>query len=375
MNILFLNSVPTHVFGGIEHWTGMVAGGLTARGHRITIVGRGGSEYVRRNRDLLPDVDIRELAISGDFNPVTIAAIKRIIGEKQIEIVIANFNKDIRLGGLAAALEGNVKLIWRAGLNQTKDNWVHRTLTPRLLDGVITPSHRLKEQIVGSGYIPPDRVKVIHTGIPELPNPPERRQARTLLRQKYALPPESLIAVTSGRFVDQKGHIHLVEAAPAIIETAPAIHFLWLGNGPLEAMLLTRLTELGIRDRFVMPGLLDDFTIELAGADIMLHPSIEEPFGIVLLEGMRAGLPIVASRVGGIPEVVAEGDSALLVEPADPNALARAAVSILTDQSRLDAMGAAGHRRWQREFSYDVMLNELERHLRAVLAGKAQVHE
>ena len=373
MNILFLNSVPTHVFGGIEHWTGMVARGLIERGHRITIVGREGSEYIRRNRDIDPQLDIREMTISGDFNPVTIAAIKKIIKEKRIEIVIANFNKDIRLGGLAAALEGDVKVIWRAGLNQTKNNFVHRTLTPRLLDGVITPSHRLKEQIVGSGYIPSEIVKVIHTGIPELRQTTDRGQSRRELRAKYNLPDDCLIAVTSGRFVDQKGHIHLVEAAPSIIERSPSIRFLWLGNGPLEEMLLRRMTELGIRDYFVPAGLLDDFTLELHGADLMLHPSIEEPFGIVLLEGMRAGLPIVASRVGGIPEVVEDGVTAILVPPGDPRALAQATIDILTDPECLRSMGEAGTARWRREFSYDVMLNELEKHLRSVIAGKSSV--
>ena len=369
MNILFLNSVPTHVFGGIEHWTGMVARGLLERGHRITIAGREGSEYIRRNRDIHPELDIREMAISGDFNPVTIAAIKKIIREKKTEVVIANFNKDIRLGGLAAALEGDVKVIWRAGLNQTRKNFVHRTLTPRLLDGVITPSHRLKEQIVGSGYIDPAIVKVIHTGIPDLPQSFDRQEAHHRLRQKYDLPADSCIAVTSGRFVDQKGHIHLVEAAPAIVQQFPTTRFLWLGSGPLEPMLIDRMKELGLREYFVLAGLLDDFTLELLGADIMLHPSVEEPFGIVLLEGMRAGLPIVASRVGGIPEVVADGETAILVDAADSDALGKATITLLGDGERRKTMGEAGRARWRQCFSYDTMLNELERHLRSVLAG------
>ena len=373
MNVLFLNSVPTHVFGGIEFWTGMVAHGLLERGHQVTIVGRPDSEYVRRNRDIHARLLVHELDISGDFNPVTIAAIKRIIHARQIEVVIANFNKDIRLGGLAAAFEGNVKVIWRAGLNQTKDNFVHRTLTPRLLDGVITPSHHLKAQIVGSGYIPEEIVKPIHTGIPDLENPPTRDQARGQLREKYLLPEDSVIGVTSGRFVDQKGHAHLVAAMPGIVERNPKIRFLWLGNGPLETSLKQQLSESNMLDRVTFAGLLEDFTLELLGADLMIHPSIEEPFGIVLLEGMRASLPIVASRVGGIPEVVAENETAVLVPPADPATLTDAVNSLLDTPDRLRTMGEAGRRRWQVQFSYDAMLNTLEQHLQAVIGSKAGV--
>lgn len=371
MNILFLNSVPTHVFGGIEFWTGMVAHGLLERGHEVTIIGRPDSEYLRRNRDIHARLQIHELDISGDFNPVTIAAIKKTIHARQIDIVIANFNKDIRLGGLAAALEGNVKLIWRAGLNQTKNNFVHRTLTPRLLDGVITPSHHLKQQIVACGYIPEEIVQPIHTGIPDLDTAPDRDTARTHLRQKYTLPADSIIAVTSGRFVDQKGHTHLVAAMPAMAQQHPRVRFLWLGNGPLESMLKARLTELNMLDRVVFAGLLDVFTLELLGADLMIHPSIEEPFGIVLLEAMRASLPIVASRVGGIPEVVAENETALLVPPADHASLAATVNLLLEDPDRLVRMGEAGRNRWREHFSYEVMLNTLEQHLMSVIGTKA----
>lgn len=373
MNILFLNSVPVHVFGGIEYWTGMVSRGLLSRGHNVTIAGRPGSEYLRRNRNVHPNLRIIELPVSGDFNPVTIAALCRIYRNSHIDVVIANFNKDIRLGGIAARLTGDVKVVWRAGLDQTKNNLVHRLLTPRLLDGVITPSHRLKQQIVASGYIPDSLVTPIHTGLPDCDQRLDQPSARQMLHKKYKLPGDALVIVTSGRFVDQKGHVYLAKAIPGIVRECPNAYFLWLGDGPLEAVLKTRLQESGCRDRVVFAGLLESFDLELQGADIMAHPSIEEPFGIVLLEGMRAGLPIVASRVGGIPEVVAEGETAMLVPPHEPVSLRDAILALLSDPDKRATMGAAGRERWRSCFRYDVMLDNLETRLKELVGPGDQV--
>lgn len=98
----------------------------------------------------------------------------------------------------------------------------------------------------------------------------------------------------------------------------------------------------------------------LVGADLMVHPSIEEPFGIVLAEAMRASLPVVASRVGGIPEVVAENETALLVEPRDRSGLADAVNQMLGSIQMRDRFGLAGYERWQELFGVETMIDRVE---------------
>ena len=369
MNILFLDSIERDVFGGVENWIGFVTRGLMVRGHCVTVAGRAGSEFLRRTRLAEPGVTILELDISGDFNPVTITRIKKYIKAHQIEVVVANCNKALRLGGLAARWHGKTKVVWRAGIDLTRNNLVHRWLTPRLLDGIIVPSHALKDQITRFGHIVRDMVHVIPTGIDGSVALYSFEHARKELQLKYQLPEDCLIAVTSGRFISQKGHAYLVEAARQIVTEYTNIRFLLLGDGPLESSLRQQIAEAGLLQHFIFAGLLDSFELELSGADIMLHPSIEEPFGIALLEGMRAGLPIVASRVGGIPEVVEEGITALLVEPRQPDALASAAISLLGDHARLTAFGQAARERQQHEFSYDVMLDRVEDYLTRITSG------
>ncbi|RKX27260.1 MAG: glycosyltransferase, partial [Candidatus Zixiibacteriota bacterium] len=131
MNILFLNSIEKATYGGMEEWICLTAGGLVARGHHVTVAGRPGSEFLRRVSETEPGVTILPLAISGDFNPATITKLKKSLTENSIDVIVVNFNKDIRLGGLAAKLERYPKVIWSVGLNITKDSLIHRHLTPR----------------------------------------------------------------------------------------------------------------------------------------------------------------------------------------------------------------------------------------------------
>ncbi len=370
MNVMFLNSIAADVYGGVEHWIGMVSCGLVGRGHRISAIGRPDSEFLRRTKLAEPSCDTIELDISSDINPVTIARIKKELSRRKIDITVVNFNKDIRLGGLASKLGGSARIVWRVGVNLTRDTFVHRFLTPKLIDGVITPSRSLKAQITKLGYIPESLVEVIPTGIADTKLKISRAEAKAELCRKYALPQDSIIAVTSGRFVRQKGHKYLVEAASEIVARFSTVRFLLLGDGPLEQTLREQIAASNLTERFVFAGLLDDFELELAGSDIMLHPAIIEPFGIVLAEGMRAGLAAVATRVDGIPEVVREGETALLVEPEKAHEFATAAIHLLSSQDRMAEYGKAARARWQGEFSYDVMINHVESYLQSVVAGE-----
>lgn len=360
MNILFLDSIDEKTYGGMEEWIRLVASGLSDKGHKVTVAGRTDSVFLHRVRKTSDTVSILELKISGDFNPQTISELKDRIRDNRIDVVSVNFNKDVRLGGLAARLEGSTRVVWSVGLNITGDSLIHRWLTPKLIDGVIVPSESLKKQILEAGYIKREIVAVIPIGIPDMDISGNRDSARAAVRQSHGLSPESIVAVTSGRFVAQKGHIFLVEAAAQIGKDLPRLRFLLLGNGPLERELREQIAALGLADRFVFAGMLDDVVPTLEGCDFMVHPSIEEPFGIAVLEGMRAGLPIVASDVGGLPEVVGHDGAAVLVDPRDSTALAEAIGALATDPDRRARMSQQARQRYVNGFSAQKMLDRVE---------------
>ena len=364
MNLLFLDSIEKETYGGMEEWIRLTADGLASKGHNITVAGRTGSEYLRRisgDGNRLKTLGIR---ISGDFDPITIARLKRYLQINNIDIIIVNFNKDLRLGGLAARWTGKTRVVWSVGMDITKDNRVHRYLTPRLIDGVIVPSESLKKQITVPGYIDRNSVAVIPIGIAEKYFTGSAPGAALKLRRKYNLPDDSLIAITVGRLTEHKGHRYLIDIAHRIVKKYPGTIFLLAGDGPLRSALEVKIKTAGMEKYFTLTGMLEDLDLELTGADLMIHPSIEEPFGIAILEGMRAGLPVVASRVGGIPEVVAEGETGFLVEPQNPDSLCNAVLEMLDSREKRKSFGQAGQRRWCSNFRLETMIEKIEYYFR-----------
>jgi glycosyltransferase involved in cell wall biosynthesis len=367
MNLLFLDSVDEGTFGGYENWIVLVAKYFAGRSHLVTAVGRPGSEYLRRTKAACDKIETIGLPISGDFNPLTIARLRGILAERRVDLMTVNFNKDVRLGGLAARWHGTTRVCWRIGLDITSDKWVHRWLSPKLVDGVIVPSQALKRQVTRHGYLTDNMVKVIYNGTEDrqfaCPDPESARR----LRNKYHLERDSLVAVVVGRFVDQKGHRYLVEASPEIVKQVPNVVILLLGDGHLEESLRSRISELGLDGHFVFAGMLDNIDLELAGSDLMVHPAIEEPFSHAILEGMRAGLPIVASHVGGIPEALVEGECGYMVPARDPAKLAASVVRLLKSEETRAAFGRAAQERWRNHFRIDTMMAQVETFFMALI--------
>ncbi len=368
MNLFFLDSIEKETYGGMEEWIGLIADGLVSRGHNVTVAGREGSEFLRRIVKFNGKIKCLPMEISGDFNPVTVAELKNRISKNNIDLVIVNFNKDVRLGGIAAKLDRKTKVIWSVGLDITKDSFVHRHLTPKLIEGVIVPSVALAKQIAGSGYIDRKIIEVIPIGIAEKEIQTDKEAAQREVRKRYNIPTDRKIAITVGRFVNQKGHKFLIEAAAKIVQKYKNITFLLIGDGPLRNDIVNAITKYNLEEHFFLTGMMDWFDLELLGSDLMIHPSIEEPFGIAVLEGMRASLPIVASNVGGIPEVVEENITAILVPSSDSGALANTVLDLLNKPDKMSEMGKAGYRRWQNEFRLENMVDRVEAYFQRQLS-------
>ncbi len=371
MNLLFLDSVERDTFGGYENWILLAADYFVRKGYPVTAVGRSGSEYLRRAAAFNSQIETVGLPISGDFNPLTIYRLRSLLAQERIDLMVVNFNKDVRLGGLAARWYGSTRVCWRLGLDITANGWAHRFFSPRLVDGVIVPSHALKKQVMRHGYLRDDMIRVIHNGTEDKAFVRPDPVAQAALRRKYQLSDHDLVAVVAGRFVDQKGHIYLVEAATQIVAQVPQVRFLLLGNGPLEPLLKQRIAELKLDKYFVFAGMLDNIDAELAGADLMVHPAVEEPFSHSILEGMRAGLPIVASNVGGVPEALADEVNALLVPSKDPVLLAKAVVRMLKDAGLRDRFSQATQARWREQFRADAMMLQVEEYFELLLAKRS----
>lgn len=181
---------------------------------------------------------------------------------------------------------------------------------------------------------------VVHYGLVPGPAPPPVPRGRAGLR-----------LLAAGRLERQKGFDVLIDAVARARAGGADVQVDICGEGSQRAALRACIEGRGVGDRVRLLGQRDDVPELMLAADALVHPARWEGFGLVLLEAMRAGLPVLATRVGAIPEVVADERSGLLVEPDDPAALAAAMARLASDRGRLARLGAAGRQRLAERFA------------------------
>jgi glycosyltransferase involved in cell wall biosynthesis len=193
--------------------------------------------------------------------------------------------------------------------------------------------------------LPEDKLVTVHYGLDELPAAPSE-----VAPAAAGVPERAPLALAVGRLIEQKDHATLLRAFARARSERPDAVLAILGGGPLESDTRALAAELDLDEAVLLPGRLE-IRDWLERADVFVHTSRWEGFGIVLLEAMLARLPVVATRVSAVPEVVADGETGVLVEPGDVDGVASALGALLADPDRARALGEAGHARARSEFS------------------------
>ena len=216
-------------------------------------------------------------------------------------------------------------------------------------------SRYVADTAVAAG-IPADRVKVLHNFLHPRAVQPTREESRRML----GLPPDVPVIAMVGRIVPWKGQLELVHAVAKAARRDPRIHLLMVGDAADGTEQYLRdvqacVAEGGLAERTHFTGHLADAYPAYRAADVLAHCSIDpEPFGMVLLEAMDAGTPVVAANSGGPLEIIEDGVSGLLVDPKDRDGLADALLRVLGDRPRADGMRASARERLREKFSPDV---------------------
>lgn len=175
--------------------------------------------------------------------------------------------------------------------------------------------------------------------------------ARSELLAMFPRPPEQIVGA-AGRLSPEKGFGVLVEAAAIVARSHPGVGFVHFGDGPLRETLARRIGDLGLGGRFVLAGFRDDLDRFIPHWDLSVLPSFTEGLPIVVLESYAAGVPVVATAVGGTPEVVTDGVDGYLVSPGDPSALAGRIVDVLEMGESRKELGRMGQERIRAEFTF-----------------------
>ena len=209
-------------------------------------------------------------------------------------------------------------------------------------DAFVAMSRLIRDEMAAAG-VPGERIRLLPHGVDTTRFRPASAEERASLRARLGLP-SGILAVYSGRLLRGKGLESLVDALAEPFVPAE-LKAVLVGSGEGQALdatdaLLRRVAERGLADRVVLAGRSDRVEDYLRAADLFVFPSIFEALGIALVEAAACGLPAVASRTGGIVDVVEDGGSGILVPPGDATALAQALAALARDTGGREAMGA-----------------------------------
>jgi glycosyltransferase involved in cell wall biosynthesis len=245
-----------------------------------------------------------------------------------------------------------VSTVHSSRVRSDEDREMLRVLTPRM-DQLIAVSTAIEAKLVAEGRATAP-IRRIYNGV-DLSRY-ENQEPCCTLPEEYGMEPGSQIVGVVARLEPEKGHPTLLEAWPAVLRSVPDAYLLIVGEGSRRDALEALARDLRVAHRVVFTGRRDDVPAVTAALDVAVLPSYREAQGLSILEALALSRPVVASNVGGIPEMITDGLNGLLVPPHDPDALAAAIVRLLGDHPFADTLGRAGHDMVHDRFDIGVMV-------------------
>jgi L-malate glycosyltransferase len=224
-------------------------------------------------------------------------------------------------------------------------------------DAIVTNAEAVREQLMSETNLPHHKIRVVRNGV----NLDGFIASSGCDRPRITNPGKGKRVVLIGNMSsDVKGHTCLIQAAPAVVDRFPDTQFVLVGDGPLRPQFESQAKELRLDDKFIFLGHRDDVPSLLAACDIAVLPSRAEGLPNALLEYMAAGLPIIASRVGGNAEIIQHDISGLLVPAQDPASLSQALLLLLSDSSRCRRLAIQAQGYVRRNFSLERLIDSID---------------
>ena len=306
-----------------------------------------------------PDVPVRFLPQNGSFTRYPFAQIRdycRIrkgIGERLPSIVHTYFFWSILFGRILK-WEGKIRTLVENredqgfGWGPHEYSWLRRT--KGLPDRIVCVSDAVRQVVLQREQVEEGRVEVIRNGVDPFPVSVSGEEA-TKIRSELGIEADHLVVGMVANFNRSvKGVSRFLDAVPEIVREVPSARFLLLGRGKEEKALREKARTLGIEPFVIFAGFKPDIHRYYAIMDLSALTSFSEGLSITLLESMRCGVPVVATRVGGNPEVVVDGVTGYLVPPGDVSSFASKTVELLRDKDLRRRMGEEARRRVERHF-------------------------
>lgn len=297
------------------------------------------------------------------WDVVAVIHLVQVLKENKIDILHTCLYTSNTFGRIAAILARTpVCLAWEQSIpsyiKTPRHVQVDRVLN-KFTDAIVAASCAVKRSIVETEKIGETKIRVVYNCVETSAFNPNSNNVNK--RHELGMRPEDRVLPYVANLGPRKGHKDFLPAIREVVKIFPDVKFLFVGEGPLRQEIEKDVGRLGIKENVLMCGFRRDVAEILSIAEFYVHPTITEALGIAILEAMVMGKAVVASRVDGIPEVVMEGETGLLVEPKDPEAMARAIMELLGAPSRAEEMGQKGRQRALNCFSAERSARELEK--------------
>jgi glycosyltransferase involved in cell wall biosynthesis len=316
-----------------------------------------------RNTDLIEaaqqaDVAVHRIPERFVFDMQVVARLRKVVELLNPDLVQTHASKShflLRCSGLGkdkpwiAFHHGYTNTDFRSPIYNNFDRW-----SLRVPDRIVTVSQATREQLLGHG-VPGHRITVVHNAVPAGQHRQTQNDAFVLRQKKIdlgVLPDEKLI-LCAGRLSKEKAQINMVGALVHLRKLRPdlAVRLMIIGDGPEHRRILQAIQSAGLEKIVVLTGHSKDLSPYYEAADVVAIPSLSEGSPNVLLEAMAFGVPVVATEVGGIPEIVAHGETALLVPPRDPAAMAAAIERLISDPGAASTLARQAREKVETDYS------------------------
>lgn len=277
----------------------------------------------------------------------------RFIREERFAIVHTQTTKAGFVGRLAAYLARAPVVIHTAhafpfhpylpAMRRKLYAWMER-VAAKWADLVMVDTDAVRLDGLYHRVAPPEKILTVPMGI-NLQRFSRQRTNPAAVREEWGIPFDAPVVGSVARLVPDKGLECFLDAAARVAALNERVRFLIVGGGPLRPALEQQAQRLGIAERVIFAGVRSDIPAQMAAMDLFVLPTLREGFGVVLAESMAMEVPVVASDIPAVLEVVADGETGILLPPGDPERFAVAILDLLGDETRRRAMGAAGRRR------------------------------
>ena len=351
----------TGVAGAENHLLTLLPG-LQARNVPVSLLilnepGQPMNAYAERM--IAAGVPTRQWPIRGNLDPLLVTRLTRLIlAEKPRAVHTHLIHADWH--GIIAARRARLNQIYMTGHNDDPfRRWLVVRLIQRWMWSCVTAgvaiSEALRQFAISVEGAVPDRVSTIHYGL-DPASTIGGEGARTMLRHELDISPQAIVFGSVCRLVPQKGIDIALRAFWQVAQQIPDAHYIVVGEGPERAALKSQAAQYRLAHRMHFLGWRDNARTLMTAFDVFLMPSRWEGFGLVALEAMAARLPVIATNVSALPEIVMQNETGLLVPPDDVSALVEAMLAIAMQPDLIRKMGAAGRQRLEAAFTVDQMI-------------------